>query len=91
MLLLRIGWRWSFAATGFLSLLYFLLFWKIYRDPADDAELTETERNYIADDNTRHSERASQNKPPSAISSDNPKSSAWSSASEPTTTSSTSC
>jgi MFS family permease len=54
MLLLRIGWRWSFAATGLLSLLYFLLFWKIYRDPDDDPELTETERNYIADDNARH-------------------------------------
>ena len=51
MLLLRIGWRWSFAATGLLSFLYFLLFWRIYRDPADDPELTETERNYIADDN----------------------------------------
>jgi len=33
LLLLRIGWRLSFAATGVLSFLYFLLFWRIYRDP----------------------------------------------------------
>lgn len=33
LLLLRIGWRLSFAATGVVSLLYFWLFWGIYRDP----------------------------------------------------------
>jgi MFS transporter, ACS family, D-galactonate transporter len=32
-LLLRFGWRWSFAFTGLLSLLYFFLFYKVYRDP----------------------------------------------------------
>jgi MFS transporter, ACS family, D-galactonate transporter len=47
LLLLRIGWRWSFAATGVISLLYFLLFSRIYRDPHDDLELTTEERNYI--------------------------------------------
>jgi len=46
--LLEIGWRWSFAATGFVSLAYFLLFWVIYRDPVDDPELTDSERAYIA-------------------------------------------
>ncbi len=46
-LLLKVGWRWSFAATGLVSFLYFLLFYVIYRDPVDDAELTATERNYI--------------------------------------------
>jgi MFS family permease len=49
-LLLKIGWRWSFAVTGLLSFLYFLLFWRIYRDPQDDAELTSIEREYIATD-----------------------------------------
>jgi MFS family permease len=34
-MLLRLGWRWSFAATGAVSLLYFWLFWKTYRDPED--------------------------------------------------------
>lgn len=33
LLLLRIGWRLSFAATGVVSLLYFWLFWRVYRDP----------------------------------------------------------
>jgi len=47
-LLLKVGWRWSFAATGLLSFLYFLLFWRVYRDPNDDAELTSEERDYIA-------------------------------------------
>jgi ACS family D-galactonate transporter-like MFS transporter len=49
LLLLKIGWRWSFAATGFISLFYFLLFWKIYRDPADDPALTPAEREYITE------------------------------------------
>jgi len=44
LLLLRIGWRWSFAVTGLISFLYFLLFSRIYRDPQDDAELTDAER-----------------------------------------------
>jgi sugar phosphate permease len=45
--LLKYGWRWSFAITGLLSLLYFALFFKIYRDPNDDPALTPTERQYI--------------------------------------------
>ncbi len=32
-LLLRIGWRWSFVVTGLLSLGYFGLFSRLYRDP----------------------------------------------------------
>jgi len=32
-LLLHFGWRWSFAATGFISLFYFALFYCVYRDP----------------------------------------------------------
>lgn len=46
-LLLRIGWRMSFAATGVISFLYFLLFWRIYRDPAEDPGLTAAEQQYI--------------------------------------------
>ena len=48
--LIEIGWRWSFAATGMVSLAYFLLFWAVYRDPEDDPELSESERIYIAGD-----------------------------------------
>ena len=47
-ILLTIGWRWSFALTGLISLAYFGVFWKFYRDPKDDPELTEVERRYIA-------------------------------------------
>jgi MFS family permease len=46
-LLLKFGWRWSFAITGLISLLYFALFSKIYRDPDDDPALTDIERQYI--------------------------------------------
>jgi ACS family D-galactonate transporter-like MFS transporter len=44
MILLRIGWRLSFGLTGVISVLYFLLFWKVYRDPSEDASLSEAER-----------------------------------------------
>ena len=47
-LLLKFGWRWSFAATGLISLFYFLLFSKIYHDPNEDPNLTEIERQYIS-------------------------------------------
>jgi MFS transporter, ACS family, D-galactonate transporter len=49
-LLLKFGWRWSFAITGLISLLYFALFSKVYRDPDDDPTLTEIERQYILED-----------------------------------------
>jgi ACS family D-galactonate transporter-like MFS transporter len=51
-LLLKVGWRWSFAFTGLISFVFFLLFWKIYRDPDDDPQLSEVEREYIEGDGT---------------------------------------
>jgi len=45
--LLLAGWRWSFALTGAISFAFFLLFWRIYRDPDEDPELTAAERQYI--------------------------------------------
>ena len=50
LLLLRVGWRWSFAATGFVSFLYFLLFYWIYREPEEDAALSDRERAHILTD-----------------------------------------
>jgi MFS family permease len=47
-IVLRVGWRWSFAFTGLISLLYFGIFTRMYRDPADDPKLTEAEVEYIA-------------------------------------------
>jgi MFS family permease len=49
-ILLLVGWRWSFAATGVISLMYFFLFWKVYREPEDDPRLSDLERKYIAED-----------------------------------------
>jgi MFS family permease len=49
-LLLKVGWRWSFVFTGLISLMYFVLFSKVYRDPKDDPKLTEVEQKYIEGD-----------------------------------------
>ncbi len=48
MILISVGWRWSFAITGIVSFLYFLLFWRVYRDPEEDLALNDLERSYIA-------------------------------------------
>ncbi len=45
--LLLVGWRWSFALTGIVSLGYLFYFWKVYRDPNDDAALSGVEREHI--------------------------------------------
>lgn len=50
MLLIHFGWQFSFAFTGVLSLLYFALFARIYRDPSHDPHLTTSERAYIQSD-----------------------------------------
>jgi MFS family permease len=47
-ILLKVGWRWSFALTGLVSFLYFVLFWKVYRDPAEDPLLNEVEKAQVA-------------------------------------------
>jgi ACS family D-galactonate transporter-like MFS transporter len=47
--LIHFGWRWSFAATGLLSLAYFALFYVVYRDPHEDPKLSLAEKTYIAD------------------------------------------
>jgi MFS transporter, ACS family, D-galactonate transporter len=47
LLLLYFGWRWSFAATGFISFLYFVLFYVIYRNPSEDKKLKLVEHNFI--------------------------------------------
>jgi MFS transporter, ACS family, D-galactonate transporter len=47
LLLLYVGWRWSFAATGFISFLYFVLFYSIYRNPCEDKELSVDELDFI--------------------------------------------
>jgi MFS transporter, ACS family, D-galactonate transporter len=58
LLLLHFGWRWNFAATGFISLLYFALFYAIYRNPSDDKLLTDAEREFIAGGGAQPEDRA---------------------------------
>ncbi len=65
LLLFRFGWRWSFLFTGFISFLYFLLFWRVYRNPSEDERLSPSERALMAEGNaqsesvpTRHSHGA---------------------------------
>jgi sugar phosphate permease len=45
--LLYFGWRWNFAATGFISVVYFALFYFFYRNPSEDRFLTDAEREWI--------------------------------------------
>ncbi|MGC2298365.1 MAG: MFS transporter [Acidobacteriaceae bacterium] len=53
LLLIGFGWRWSFIFTGFVSFLYFLLFWRVYRNPSDDERLSPAERKLMADGHAR--------------------------------------
>ena len=48
--LIEFGWRWSFALTGILSFIYFLVFWRVYRDPDEDPGLSTAERAFIERD-----------------------------------------
>jgi MFS family permease len=46
-MMFHFGWRISFAATGLLSLGYFGLFYRFYRNPSQDPHLSEAEREFI--------------------------------------------
>ena len=48
LLLLRFGWRWSFAVTGLISFLYFILFYWTYFNPRDDQGLSDEEFQFMA-------------------------------------------
>ena len=47
LVLLHFGWRWNFAATGIISLVFFALFYAFYKNPSQDAKLTAIEREHI--------------------------------------------
>ncbi len=57
-LLWRFGWRWSFAATGLISFVYFLLFYGLYRNPSEDRKLSRAERNFILEKGAQPEDRA---------------------------------
>lgn len=44
----RLGWRWGFGVVAALSFSYFLVFWRMYRDPGRHPGLTCAEREYLA-------------------------------------------
>ena len=45
--LLLAGWRWSFVLTGVISVAYLVYFWRVYKDPDDDPQLSNIERDFI--------------------------------------------
>jgi sugar phosphate permease len=47
LVLLHFGWRANFAFTGAISLVYFALFYAIYRNPSQDKNLSDVEREHI--------------------------------------------
>jgi sugar phosphate permease len=47
LLLFYVGWRWSFAATGFVSFIYFVVFYLIYKNPREDNGLSPEEFDFI--------------------------------------------
>jgi sugar phosphate permease len=47
LVLLHFGWRWNFAATGIISLVYFALFYAYYKNPSQDVRLSDLEREHI--------------------------------------------
>ena len=58
LLLFYFGWRWSFAATGFMSFLYFVLFYVIYRNPSEDKGLSASELQFILSGGAQPEDRA---------------------------------
>ncbi len=57
LLLVKFGWRWSFAATGFISLVYFFLFYALYRNPSEDKALSQAERDFILQNGAQPEDR----------------------------------
>jgi MFS transporter, ACS family, D-galactonate transporter len=58
LLLFHFGWRWNFAATGLIGLLYLALFYGFYRNPSEDKLLTPAERDFIARGGAQPEDRA---------------------------------
>jgi MFS transporter, ACS family, D-galactonate transporter len=55
LMLLSLGWRLSFAVTGLISFLYFLMFRWFYRDPEDAKPASPVEDNFAAETELRMS------------------------------------
>ncbi|HEX4268519.1 MAG TPA: MFS transporter [Steroidobacteraceae bacterium] len=44
----RLGWRWGFGLVAVLSFVYFVVFYRVYRDPSQHPKVTYEELAYIA-------------------------------------------
>jgi ACS family D-galactonate transporter-like MFS transporter len=58
LVLLHFGWRWNFAATGVISVLFLALFYAFYRNPSEDKLLSPVERDYILRGGAQPEDRA---------------------------------
>lgn len=58
LVLLHFGWRWNFAVTGLISVLFLALFHAFYRNPSEDKLLSSPEREYIARGGAQPEDRA---------------------------------
>jgi sugar phosphate permease len=48
LVLYKFGWRWCFAASGIISVVFFAMFYAYYKNPSEDTKLTDVERDFIA-------------------------------------------
>ena len=58
LVLVHFGWRWNFAVTGVISVVFLALFYTYYRNPGEDKLLSGTEREYIARGGSQPEDRA---------------------------------
>jgi MFS transporter, ACS family, D-galactonate transporter len=48
LVLVHFGWRWCFAASGIISVVFFAMFAAYYKNPSEDTKLSDVERDFIA-------------------------------------------
>jgi MFS family permease len=58
LVLVHFGWRWNFAGTGLISILFLVLFYYLYRNPSEDNRLTSAERGHIISGGAQPEDRA---------------------------------
>jgi len=58
LVLVHFGWRWNFAGTGLMSVIFLALFYAVYRNPSEDKLLSGPEHAYIAQGGAQPEDRA---------------------------------
>src|SRR5712672_3095756 len=56
--LLHFGWRWNFAVTGVISVVFLALFYAFYRNPSEDKLISRAEHEYILRGGAQPEDRA---------------------------------